>query len=59
MGVQKRRSSKMRKRLRRGQDGLTAPGLVACPQCHELMRAHRVCPNCGYYKAKEVFKKAE
>lgn len=31
-----------------------APGLVQCPQCHELKRPHRVCPVCGYYKGKEA-----
>ncbi|MDE7075949.1 MAG: 50S ribosomal protein L32, partial [Clostridia bacterium] len=32
----------------------TAPTLVECPHCHELMQAHRVCKNCGYYDKVEV-----
>jgi large subunit ribosomal protein L32 len=28
------------------------PNLVACPNCGEPHRPHRVCPNCGYYKGR-------
>lgn len=56
MGVPKRRSSKQRGRARRAHLKLTVPGLVRCPQCHELTMPHRVCPACGYYKGKEVVK---
>ena len=38
---------------------LTAPGYVACPQCHEPKMPHHVCPECGYYDGKEVVKAAE
>ena len=27
-------------------------GLVACPNCGEPHRTHRVCPHCGYYKGR-------
>ncbi|HBQ26967.1 MAG TPA: 50S ribosomal protein L32, partial [Syntrophomonas sp.] len=30
------------------------PGLVECPQCHELRMPHRACLNCGYYKGKSI-----
>ncbi|HBK53651.1 MAG TPA: 50S ribosomal protein L32, partial [Syntrophomonas wolfei] len=30
------------------------PGLVECPQCHELKMPHRACLNCGYYKSNKV-----
>ena len=30
-----------------------------CTQCGELKVPHRVCPNCGYYKGKEVVKIAD
>ena len=35
------------------------PGLVECPQCHEMKMPHRVCPECGYYNGKEVIKTEE
>ncbi|MDU1880757.1 MAG: 50S ribosomal protein L32 [Eggerthella sp.] len=25
-----------------------------CPQCGEVKLPHRVCPNCGFYKNREV-----
>ena len=33
---------------------MVATGFVSCPQCHEPKLPHRVCPDCGYYKGKEV-----
>jgi len=36
--------------------------LAVCPKCKGFVRPHTVCPNCGYYKEKEVidvFKKLD
>lgn len=54
MAVPKRKTSKARRDKRRTHWKLTIPGLVECPQCHELKLPHRVCLNCGFYKGKEV-----
>jgi len=55
MGVPKRKSSKQRGRLRRAANmKLEAPMLVNCPQCRALIMPHHLCPECGYYKAREV-----
>lgn len=59
MGVPKRRHSKTRKNMRRAQQKIEAPGFIACPQCHEPKMPHRVCPECGYYKDKEVIAAAK
>ncbi|WP_066639334.1 50S ribosomal protein L32 [Desulfolucanica intricata] len=56
MGVQQNRTSKQRKRSRRAQQKLTAPGYVKCPQCHEPVKPHYVCSECGFYDAKKVVK---
>lgn len=56
MAVPKRRVSKARRNKRRAQWKLVLPGLVKCPQCHEAKLAHCACPNCGYYKGREVLK---
>lgn len=56
MAVPKNKVSKARRDKRRANWKLTAPNLVECPQCHELIMPHRVCPNCGQYKGKEVIK---
>ncbi|RJX20958.1 MAG: 50S ribosomal protein L32 [Ammonifex sp.] len=54
MGVPKSRTSKQRRRLRRGQIKATAPGLVPCPHCKTLKKPHSVCLNCGQYKGRKV-----
>ena len=53
MANPKRRHSKSRRDKRRANWKLTAPQLVECPQCHTL-GPHRACPECGYYKNREV-----
>lgn len=57
MAVPKRKMSKARRDSRRANWKLTAPGLVECPQCHEMKMPHRVCPECGYYNGKQVVAK--
>lgn len=55
MGNPARRFSKARRDSRRAANcKLSLPGIVECPQCHEMKLAHRVCKSCGYYKGKEV-----
>ena len=57
MAVPKRKVSKARRDKRRSSVWkLKMPGMVECPQCHEMKLAHRVCKNCGYYNGKEVVK---
>ncbi len=57
MAVPKKRTSKSKKRKRRTHWKLKSPNLIECPQCHEKILPHRVCPHCGYYKGKEVVSK--
>ncbi|MCA9839460.1 MAG: 50S ribosomal protein L32 [Trueperaceae bacterium] len=52
--VPKKRMSRSARDTRRAHDALTAPTLVACPQCKEMKPPHQVCPHCGTYKGKEV-----
>ncbi len=54
MAVPFRKVSKTRKRMRRAHNALTAKGVVACPNCGEMIKPHRVCTKCGYYKKEEV-----
>ena len=59
MAVPKRKVSKARRDKRRSSVWkLKLPGMVECPQCHEMKLSHRVCKNCGYYDGKEVVKTA-
>ncbi|ERM92436.1 MAG: 50S ribosomal protein L32 [Caldanaerobacter subterraneus] len=59
-GVPKRRTSKARRDTRRNNSfKIAPPAYVLCPRCHQPKLPHRVCPNCGYYKDKEVIKVEE
>lgn len=58
MGNPARRHSNARTNKRRAQTWkLEMPGMVECPQCHEMKLAHRVCGNCGHYKNRTVIEK--
>jgi large subunit ribosomal protein L32 len=58
MAHPKRKTSKARRDSRRAQTfKLSAPGIVECPQCHEMKLSHRVCKVCGYYNGKEIVSK--
>ena len=65
MAVPFRRTSKTTKRLRRTHFKLEVSGLTTCSHCGATIKAHQVCPSCGYYdevivkKEKKVEKKDE
>ncbi|PWG01019.1 50S ribosomal protein L32 [Levilactobacillus bambusae] len=54
MAVPARKTSKTKKRMRRGHIKLSTPNLSACPNCGELRVSHMVCPSCGYYNGRQV-----
>jgi large subunit ribosomal protein L32 len=57
MAVPKRKTSKARKNKRRSSVWkLEQPTLVRCPSCKAYIRPHRLCPECGSYKGREVVK---
>ena len=53
----KNKSSKGRRDKRRANWKMTAPALVKCSKCGELMMPHRVCKNCGSYNKKKSFRR--
>ncbi|GAB4307811.1 MAG: 50S ribosomal protein L32 [Myxococcota bacterium] len=58
MAVPKRKKSKSRRDMRRSSHWkLAAPTYENCPQCGAVKRPHRICPECGFYKGKEVVHK--
>lgn len=59
MAVPKRRVSKTKKNMRRGHDKIKSPGMIKCTNCGAMIKAHRVCPQCGNYKNKNVIEKEE
>ena len=52
----KRKLSKGRRDRRRAHDALEVKHLVKCSNCGEMRLPHTVCPNCGFYKGREVVK---
>ena len=50
----KRRHSKRRKNQSLAHYALTDPSISECPQCHQMKMPHQACPECGYYKGREV-----
>ena len=59
MAVPFRKVSKTRGRKRRTHYCISANGTTKCTKCGETIRPHRVCPNCGTYKGREVVKTEE
>lgn len=56
MAVPFRRTSKTKKRMRRTHLKKTASTLTTCPNCKAVIKPHRMCPKCGYYKGQEIVK---
>jgi len=50
----KRKHSSGRRDRRRSQDAIHGKNLVLCSNRGEMRRPHRICPNCGHYKGREV-----
>jgi large subunit ribosomal protein L32 len=59
MGVPKRRHSSSRRDKRRAHDKLNVPQYSFCPQCHEPLVPHHICPHCGTYNGREIIKVEE
>lgn len=59
MAVPFRKVSKTRKRMRRTHYNISANGTTKCTNCGAIIRPHRVCTECGYYKGKKVLSKEE
>jgi len=56
MANPKYKTSRSKTRRRRSHLALEVPNIVSCPQCHEAKLLHHVCPSCGTYNKREVFK---
>jgi len=50
----KQKTSRGRRDRRRAHHALKEKNLVQCSNCGEKRLPHRVCPNCGHYKSREV-----
>jgi len=59
MALPKGKISKARRNSRRANWKISAPAIVACPQCHKMKLSHRICKHCGYYKGEQIIDMTE
>ncbi len=59
MAVPKRRTSHARQGKRRSHMARHPMQLQYCPECQEPVLPHRICSNCGTYRAHKYEKKEE
>lgn len=60
MAVPKRRNPRARRNSRRANhDRVSAPNVIPCANCGEMMIPHRVCPACGHYAGREIIEIVE
>ncbi|MEM9081795.1 MAG: 50S ribosomal protein L32 [Verrucomicrobiota bacterium] len=54
MAAPKRRTSKMKQKMRRGGSRWRKPNLQSCPECGSRVPGHIACPSCGTYRDRQV-----
>ena len=58
MAHPKHKLSKQRRDKRRTHDFAPVPTLATCPNCGATVMYHRVCPECGYYRGRQIIVKS-
>lgn len=54
MPIPKQRHTSSRRNRRRSHLAMKRSFLTTCPHCGALIPPHTVCPNCGYYRGRQV-----
>jgi len=54
MAVPFRKTSKAAKNKRRSHLALQSQAIISCNNCGAMIKPHRVCRECGFYKGKEA-----
>ena len=57
MAHPKHKLSKQRRDKRRTHDVAAVPTLATCPNCGATVMYHRVCPECGFYRGRQIIEK--
>ncbi|NLB68030.1 MAG: 50S ribosomal protein L32 [Bacteroidales bacterium] len=57
MAHPKRKVSKQRRDKRRTHYKATVPTLATCSNCGAAVMYHHVCPECGYYRGRQLIEK--
>lgn len=56
MALPKQRHTRQRRDRARKQYDVQLVNTQECPKCKARVLSHRACPECGYYRGKEVLK---
>lgn len=59
MAVPKRKTSKMKKRMRKAANRYKGVQVTYCTSCNEPVFPHRACKACGTYNGKQVLEVSE
>ena len=57
MAEPKKRTNKSKTNMRRMHHHEDATTYIFCPECHEPVKPHHACPECGSYKGRKVVEK--
>lgn len=57
MAHPKHKHSKTRRDKRRTHYKAVAPTLSTCSNCGATVKYHNICPECGFYRGKQVIEK--
>jgi len=58
MALQSQKRTKSSKKRRASHFALSKINLGKCSHCHQPVKPHHACANCGYYQGREVVKKS-
>jgi large subunit ribosomal protein L32 len=59
MAVPKKKTSKSKTGMRRSHQALRRVLPGTCEQCGSAKESHRACPECGFYRGRQIFVVAE
>ena len=54
MPTPKKKTSRSKRNMRRSHDHMTLMNVISCNNCGSMMRPHRICPSCGFYRGQEA-----
>jgi large subunit ribosomal protein L32 len=54
MAVPKRKVSRSKVRSRKAGSSNKPAQVSSCPECGAARQSHRVCPECGFYRGRQV-----
>jgi large subunit ribosomal protein L32 len=59
MALPKRKISRARRDKRRSHHAVKPANFIECSNCGQPALPHRVCPECGFYKGRQIVSTSE